>query len=139
LSEPEPQPTKLNPERLEYLGKLLSYLEGKDPEAQQTLNKFLKFESNIERSNLPLRSDVHLVAYLGVAGQAFFPDIPDNPFSVFANELSIAFMALKGNKANQFVDLMRNVPNLTDLQESAKDSAKRGILDSIFSRRRSEE
>lgn len=119
------------------LRRLLVVAEGGDPDAQQTLNEFLKFKNNIERSNLPTRRDVVLLAYLDGCSRLYYPDNPKNPFALMADGIATAFMAKGGDKSKQFVELMRNSPDLTGFQ-NAPESAQRSITDRIFGRGKTE-
>lgn len=134
-----PKEAALSNERLESIRRLLVTLDGQDPEAIQTLNAFLKFNNNIERSNLPTRRDVHLISFLDVVGQAYFPKNENNPFSVFANCIATAFMAKGGDKSKQFVELMKQTPSLADLQTSLGQPQQRSIMDRLLGRGKAEE
>ena len=126
-----PLPLKL--ESLDDLRKIIVLSRGGDPEAQQTLNNFLKFGDNIERTNLPTRRDVQMVSVLDYAGKTLYPDHPDNPFALAANCISVAFMAKGGDKSKQFVELMKQTPSLADLQTVGVDP-QRSIADKILGR-----
>jgi hypothetical protein len=119
------------------LRKIIVMAQGGDPEAQQTLNAFLKFNNNIERTNLPTRRDVVLIAYLDGCGKLYYPNKEDNPFSMLANSLVVAFMAKGGDKSKQFVELMKQTPNLADLQTIGTPVSS-GLRDRIFGRKKTE-
>ena len=118
------------------LRRLLVIADGGDPEAQQTLNAFLKFNNNIERTNLPTRRDVVLLTYLEGCSKHYYPNNPDNPFALVLNALATAFMAKGGGKSNQFVELMKQTPSLTDLQAVSESSPS--LTDRIFGRGKEE-
>ena len=61
-------------ESLDDLRRVLVIAQGGNPDAQQSINDFLKFDNNIERTNLPTRRDVVLMAYLNACGMLFYPD-----------------------------------------------------------------
>lgn len=124
-------------ETLDDLRKLLVMARGGDPEAQHTLNAFLKFDSNIERTNLPKRIDVQRVIFADYAGKTLYPDKEDDPFSKLANSISIAFMAKGGDKSKQFVELMKQTPSLSDLK-TLEDSSQRSMVDKILGRGKTE-
>lgn len=130
-------PSLLKIESFEDLRKILVLSRGGDPEAQQTLNNFLKFNDNIERTNLPTRKDVQLISYVDYAGKTLYPDNPDNPFTVAANCIAVAFMAKGGDKSKQFVELMKQVPSLTDLQTHGVEQ-QRSTLDKVLGRGKAE-
>ena len=123
-------------ESLEDLRRVLVIAQGGNPDAQQSINDFLKFDNNIERTNLPTRRDVVLMAYLKGCGSLFYPENDDDPFSIIANALSIAFMAKGGEKSKQFVELMKQTPSLVDLQTIGVDAPKSGIRERVFGGRK---
>ena len=118
------------------LRRLLVIADGGDPEAQQTLNAFLKFNNNIERTNLPTRRDVVLLTYLEGCSKHYYPNNPKNPFALLANSLATAFMAKGGDKSKQFVELMKQTPSLTDLQAVSEKNPS--LTDRIFGRGKTE-
>jgi len=124
-TEEETQPFKI--ENIDDLQSILTLAQGGNPHAEQTLNKFLNFESPIERTNLPTLRHVQVMAYLDVCGKHFFPNRFDNPFTLAAHSIASAFMARNGDKSKQFVDLMRQVPSMTELQQQNEPESK-GIL-----------
>ena len=132
-----PTPLSLKIESFDDLRKVIVLSRGGDPEAQQTLNNFLKFSDNIERTNLPTRKDVQMVSYVDYAGKTLYPDRPDNPFALAANCISVAFMAKGGDKSKQFVELMKQTPSLADLQTVGAES-QRSITDKLLGRGKTE-
>lgn len=136
--EIDSDPELMSKERLKTMRHLLLSLDGLDPEAQQNINNFLKFDDDIERTYLPTRKDVHLVSYLDIVGFSYFPDNQDDPFSLFARRLAKSFMALRGIKSEQFVKLMQNVPEIVDLKTSQDEGKPRGIMDRIRGRGKEE-
>lgn len=125
-------------ETLDDLRRLLITAEGGDPEAQQTLNAFLKFSNAIERSNLPTRRDVVLLAYLDACSKAYYPNLPDNPFGRMAHSLATSFMAKGGDKSKQFVELMKQTPTLADLQTLGAPAEKPSFVSRILGRGKEE-
>lgn len=130
-------PSLLKIESFDDLRRVMVLSRGGDPEAQQTLNNFLKFGDNIERTNLPTRKDVQMVSYIDYAGKTLYPNHPDNPFALAANCISVAFMAKGGDKSKQFVELMKQTPSLADLQTVGVDP-QRTITDKILGRGKTE-
>ena len=131
----------LTPQQLDGIRRLLVVLEGGDPEAQQTLNRFMNIDNPIERTNLPTRRDVHLVSYLDMVSKSFFPSMKNDPFSELSESISIGFMAKGGMKSNQVVELLRNSPDLAAFQTAVQmqDSQnQRGMMDKILGRGKSE-
>jgi len=137
LSEPKPSPPILKIESFDDLRRVMVMSRGGDPEAQQTLNNFLKFSDNIERTNLPTRKDVQMVSYVDYAGKMLYPDRPDNPFALAANCIAVAFMAKGGDKSKQFVKLMKQTPSLADLQTHGGEQ-QRSTMDKILGRGKTE-
>ena len=115
---------------------LMISIEGGDPEAQHTLNEFLKFNNNIERTNLPTRRDVVLLTYLEGCSKHLYPTRPDNPFALISNTLATSFMAKGGDKSKQFVELMKQTPSLSDLQTVSEKNPS--LTDRIFGRGKEE-
>jgi hypothetical protein len=129
----EPSHEGFKIESLEDLRRVLVIAQGGNPDAQQSINDFLKFDNNIERTNLPTRRDVVLMAYLKGCGSLFYPEDAYDPFSIIADALSIAFMAKGGEKSKQFVELMKQTPSLVDLQTMGSgETPKGGIMNRIF-------
>lgn len=118
------------------LRRLMVIADGGDPDAQQTLNAFLRFNNIVERSNLPTRRDVVLLTYLDGCSTLYFPNTPDNPFAVLRDSLATSFMAKGGGKSNQFVDLMKQTPSLIDLQTVNEN--KPSLTDRILRRGKSD-
>ena len=124
-------------ENLDDLRRVLVIAQGGNPDAQQSINDFLKFDNNIERTNLPTRRDVVLLAYLKACGSLLYPEDDNDPFSIMADALSIAFMAKGGEKSKQFVELMKQTPSLVDLQTmGGGESPKSGFMSRIFGGRK---
>lgn len=125
-------------ENQEDLRRLLVTLDGADPDAQQTINEFLKFSNNLERSNLPTTVSVLALAQLKGYGKLFYPN-QENPFDTVADFLSVSYMARKGWKSESFVEMMKQTPNLADLQTIARaEEGKRSLVDRILGRSKEE-
>ena len=124
-------PFKIN--SISELKEFLMIARGQDPDSQQTINKFLNFEDEIERTNLPSITDVKRVSYFDFLSELFFPEYPDNPFKMAAKAQAKALMARKGEKSKQFVDMMKLTPSITDLQ-TVGESAQRNLIDRALGR-----
>lgn len=111
-------------------------LDGVNPDAQQTMNDFLDMRNIVERSNLSTRRDIQLIVYLDMCSDYYFPNQP-NPFAKFRDSLARGFLAKGGFKSNQFVELMRNQPDLSGMQTST-EHVKQGIFDRILGRGKTE-
>ena len=114
---------------LNELRRLKVISEGKDPDQQQIVNDFMKMDNVIERTNLPTTNGVLCMAQLEVASNWLYSNHPNNPFALMRNALAIAYMARKGEKSQQFVDIVRTAPDLSGLQSTLEQSQQGGILD----------
>lgn len=113
--------------------RLLISLKGGNPDAQQTINDFMDMKSPVEGSNLPNRRDVQLEVYLDICGKFLFPDIPDDPFTVLRDSIALTFKARGGEKSKQFVEMVRNQPDLSSLASMPED-VKQGALSGLLGR-----
>ena len=113
------------------LMRLLSILDGKNPDAQQTITDFMNMDDPIQQTNLPKRKDVQRIAYCHYAGQIFFPEKEDNAFTKAVKSISLAFSAKGGMKSNQFVDIVRQSPDLASLQGMISEDKPRGFMDRL--------
>lgn len=109
--------------------RLSQIADGKDPDQEQLLTGFLKFEDPIERSNFPTTRIVHQIDFSNYASVALYPDIPNNPFRQDAESRAKAWIAYKGEKSRQAVELFRQTPSI-DLQTTDKS----GIVDRLLGR-----
>lgn len=132
-TETKPQ---LKIESLNDLRRVLTIAKGGDPDAQQTLNNFLNFENNTERSNFPNTGTVLCVAQLNGFSKLYYPDDKDNPFALVASCLEVSFMARKGWKSEGFVEMMKSTPSLSDLQTVGEKST--GLVNRILRRGKTE-
>lgn len=113
-------------EEIRMMRKLLVSLKGGDPDAQQAISAFMRFESETERANLRSIDDVLGMAYLQVCHEFLFPENPNCPFSIAARAYATATMGYKGKKSDQLVEMVRQTPNMGDLQ--MLDDKKGGFL-----------
>ena len=127
MSDTKEEPTPKTDEKR--ISRLFSILDGKDPDAQQTITDFLRMKSVIERTNLPDVQTVLTMAQLIGYGKLYFPNNQNDPFTLIAHTLAEAYMARKGEKSKQFVDLMRNTPNMSELQTFRDLEENKGLLD----------
>lgn len=123
---------------IEDLRKILVIAKGGDPDAVQAITKFMDFNSNAERSYFPNKKITLCIGQLNGFGKNYFPEDPDNPFSLVADAITIPFMGYKGFKSNQFVDMTRQTPNLDALTSSSLDETKRGIIAKLLGRGKAE-
>lgn len=113
--------------------KYIQVAKGQDPDAQQIVNDFLKMNNNLERTNLPTTKAVICVAQLEFASNWLYPNDPENPFALMEDAITTAFMARKGEKSKQFVDIVRNTHDLSSLQGQSEE-VKTGVLSGFFRR-----
>ena len=131
-TETKPQ---LKIESLDDLRRVMTIAQGGDPDAQQTLNNFLRFDNDTERSNLPNTTTVRCVAQLNGFSKLFYPN-DDDPFALVAGCIETAFMARKGWKSNQFVEMTKQTPSLSDLQAVTEKSPS--LTDRVLGRSKPE-
>jgi len=117
--------------------RLSQIAEGKDPDASQTITDFMDMKNIVERSSLPTTDTVLCLASLDVAGQVAYPTEPDNIFFMFRDSLARAYMARQGEKAKQFVEMMKQTPSLSDLQTMG-DQQQRSVFDRLLGRGKTE-
>ena len=122
-------------ETLDDLRRISVIAEGGDPDAQQTINNFLKFDNDIERTNLPNTDVVVAVIFADYAGKYFWPNAKSNPFSQFTESATQTFMSKGGWKSNQFVEMTKQTPSLTDLQTIGD---KPSLVDRVLGRSKTE-
>ena len=136
-TDPEVKESKFKIETLDDLRNLLVVAKGGDPNAIQAITNFMDFGSNIERSYFPDKLITLCTAQLNGFGQTFFPNRPHNPFALVSDVIAVHFMAYKGYKSNQFVEMTRQSPNLDALQTSSEE-IKQGVVSRILSRGKTE-
>ena len=135
MTETETSTSPFKIESLDDLRKILIIAQGGDPNAQQTLNEFLRFGNNTERSNLPNTTTVRCVAQLNGYSKLYYPK-EDNPFALVADCLEVSFMARGGWKSNQFVEMTKQTPSLSDLQTVGETNPS--LADRILGRKKAE-
>jgi hypothetical protein len=130
------EPPKMGIKSEKDLMRFWQILDGQNPDAQQTMNDFLDMRNIIERTNLSTRRDIQLIVYLDMCSEYYFSD-SNNPFAKLRDSLARGFLAKGGFKSNQFVELMRNQPDLSGMQTSS-EYVKQGIFDRILRRGKTE-
>jgi len=133
VPETEPQP-KLKIESLDDMKRIMIIARGGDPDAIQAISDFMDLRSNIERSYLPDKKTTICVAQLTGWGDVYFPQDEWDPFNLVANALAVAYMPYKGFKSNQFVDMTRQTPSLSELESYRESAQERGLMDRILNR-----
>lgn len=137
--EPETTPKKpqmkidlTTPEGQDIIRSLMNSIQGIDPRTRQVLLDFMDFGSIVERTTLSTRKDVQRVAYFRYVGRTLFPNNDKDPFTVASEVISEASMAKGGEKAKQVVELFRNTPDLSPLQQSITDTQPQTWQKKIF-------
>jgi len=125
--EPEPK-TKLKIETLDDMKRVLIIARGGDPDAIQAVANFMDLKNPQERTYFPDKTTAIAMAQLEGFGKLYFPKEEWNPFSLVAEVVSVSLMGYKGFKSNQFVDMTRQTPNLSDLQTIADNQDSGGLL-----------
>lgn len=128
--EPEPETPKLD---MEEIRELMIMAKGGDPKAAQTINDFIKFDNNTERSNFPNSKTTLFIAQVNGFSRLYYPDGQTNPFGLIAECIEIAFMARKGWKSGQFVEMVKQTPSIPDMV-TIGEGQQRGLGDRILGR-----
>ena len=124
-------------ESIDDMRRILVIAKGGDPDAIQAITKFMDFNSNAERSYYPDKTITLCTAQLSGYGKVFFPNDDWDPFTLVSDVISVHFMGYKGYKANQFVDMTRQTPNL-DALKSSPDEMKQSMISKILGRGKTE-
>jgi hypothetical protein len=116
----------------------MSVALGKDPQAIQSMAKFMDIESHDETSYFPNQLTSLAIAQLRSYGKAHYRKSyisPDdwNEYDVIADCIAVGFKGFKGFKSNQFVDVTRQTPNLDALQTTGEET-KQGVIARILGR-----
>jgi len=135
MTETGPQ---LKIETLDDLKRMLVIAKGGDPDAIQAVVNFMDLKSNIERSYFPDKKTSIAIAQLTGYGRTYYPSDDWDPFNLVADVISVAFMPYKGFKSNQFVDMTRTQPDLSGLTTTLGEEQRRGIIDRITGRGKTE-
>lgn len=130
---PEPEKPLLKIESFEDLRDMMTIAKGGDPKAAQTINDFIKFDNNTERSNFPNTKTTLCIAQLNGYSRLYYPSGEENPFGLVAECIEIAFMARKGWKSGQFVEMVKQTPSIPDMV-TIGEGKQRGIGDRILGR-----
>lgn len=125
---------KLDPDEIY---QYMQIAQGKNPKAQQTITDFINMKNDYERTNWPSIETVLCITQLRGYGQCLYGGEP-NPFDEIAGFLAQGYMARHGEKANQFVDIVRGVPDLADLQTAMQEPQKQGLMSRIFGSKKGE-
>ena len=135
---PETEPTLLKIESLDDLKRILIIAKGGDPDAIQAVANFMDLKNPQERTYFPDKTTAIAMAQLEGFGKLYFPKEEWNPFSLVSEVISISLMGYKGFKSNQFVDMTRQTPDLSDLQTVAEQPQSGGLLSRITGRGKTE-
>ena len=133
----EPEPL-LKIESLDDLKRILIIARGGDPDAIQAVANFMDLKNPQERTYFPDKTTAIAMAQLEGFGKLYFPKEEWNPFSLVSEVISVSLMGYKGFKSNQFVDMTRQTPDLSDLQTVAEQPPSGGLLSRITGRGKTE-
>lgn len=116
----------------------MSVALGKDPQAIQSMAKFMDIESHDETSYFPTQLTSLAIAQLRSYGKAHYPKSyisPDdwNEYDVIADCIAVGFKGFKGFKSEQYKDITSGQPNLDKLR-GLPEETKKGILSGLFGR-----
>ena len=111
----------------------MSVALGKDPQAIQSMAKFMDIESHDETSYFPNQLTSLAMAQLRGYGKAHYPKAEWNEYDVIADCVAIGFKGYKGFKSEQYKDITSGQPNLDKLQGLPEETQK-GILSGLFGR-----
>jgi len=112
-------------------------MDGKDPDAQQMIPDFTDMKNPVESSNLPLKRDVHFVAYCGYVGDSYFLEFPNNPFTRLRNHVALGYKARGGWRTHQLVDVLRQTTDLSGIEVTGQE-VKASIKDKLLGRSKTE-
>ena len=129
---PTSEKPQIKIDSLDDLRDIMIIAKGGDPKASQTINDFINFDNNTERSNFPNTKTTLCIAQLNGYSRLYYPN-EENPFGLVAECIEIAFMARKGWKANQFVEMTKQTPSIPDLV-TIGEAQKRGLGDRVLGR-----
>ena len=104
------------------------------PDAIQAVANFMDLKNPQERTYFPDKQTAIAMAQLEGYGKLYFPEEDWNPFSLVSEVITVSLMGYKGFKSNQFVDMTRQTPDLSDLQTVAEQQPPGGLLSRITGR-----
>ena len=115
-------------ESLEDLRKVLVVAKGGNPEAQQAVVDFMNLKSTTERANFMDKTIMLAVAQQDGYSRAY-PQF--KAFELVSNAISSATMGYKSKKSDQLMQIIQQVPNLSDLT-SATEEVKHGYFSRLL-------
>jgi len=115
----------------------MSVALGRDPQAIQSMAKFMDIDSHDETSYFPNQVTSLAIAQLRGYGKAHYPKGDWNEYDVIADVIAVGFKGYKGFKSEQYKDITSGQPNLDKLQ-GLPEETKKGILSGIFGRGKKE-
>ena len=116
---------------------IITIAKGGNPKANQLLENFINMNSNTERAYFPDKTIMIAVAQQNGYAETHFRNDEFNPFRMVAEVIETATMGYKGNKSKDFVDIIRQTPNMSDLQ-GASEEVKSGFLKGFLGRGKTE-
>ncbi len=115
----------------------MSVALGRDPQAIQSMAKFMDIESHDETSYFPNQVTSLAMAQLRGYGKTHYPKDTWNEYDVIADCIAVGFKGYKGFKSEQYKDITSGQPNLDKLQ-GLPEETKKGILSGILGRGKTE-
>ena len=115
----------------------MSVALGRDPQAIQSMAKFMNIDSHDETSYFPNQVTSLAIAQLRAYGKAHYFNDDWNEYDTIADCIGVGFKGFKGFKSEQYKDITSGQPNLDKLQ-GLPEETKKGILSGIFGRGKTE-
>ena len=115
----------------------MSVALGRDPQAIQSMAKFMNIESHDETSYFPNQLTSLAMAQLRGYGKAHYFNDEWNEYDLIADCIAVGFKGFKGFKSEQYKDITSGQPNLDKLQ-GLPEETKKGILSGLFGRGKTE-
>lgn len=137
IDTPVARPPFLDIKSIDDLHDIIQIAQGGNPRAKQLLENFINMNSNTERAYFPDKTIMIAVAQQNGYAQTYFKNDEFNPFRMVAEVIETATMGYKGNKSKDFVDIIRQTPNMSELQ-GASEEVKSGFLQGFVGRGKTE-
>ena len=115
----------------------MSVALGRDPQAIQSMAKFMNIDSHDETSYFPNQLTSLAMAQLRGYGKAHYLNDEWNEYDTIADCIAVGFKGFKGFKSEQYKDITSGQPNLDKLQ-GLPEETKKGILSGLFGRGKTE-
>jgi hypothetical protein len=120
-------------ESIDDLRRIIQIAKGGNPDAQQFIEKVFGVTTNTETAFFSDKKIMIAVAQQNGFADTHFSNDEFNPFRMIARNIENATKGFKGNKVTNIVNMLRQSPNLADL-EGASEEVKSGFLQGILGR-----